>query len=186
MNIIFLDRDGVINAHPGDGKYVTSVAEFKLLPNTGKALKKLIDAGYVLCVISNQAGVSKKLYTQQDLNLITQTMASALQKEGVVFAGIFYCTHRSEDNCECRKPKAGLVLKAIAQLHKPDDPINMSRSYFIGDTMRDMETAKVVGLKTILVFTGHEKPHNKPSWTIYPDFTAENLTEACTIILKHV
>lgn len=184
MNIIFLDRDGVINTHPGDGEYVRSVRDFTLLPHTGAALKKLTDAGYMLCVISNQAGVAKGLYTSRELDRITRAMKDALEKDGVTLAGVFYCTHRSEENCTCRKPKAGLVLQAIAQLTSPDDPIDKSQSYFIGDTMRDIETAAVAGLTSILVFTGHEKQENKSSWTIQPDYTAENLREAADIILN--
>ncbi len=184
MKIIFLDRDGVINTHPGDGEYVKSLSEFTLLPDVGIALKKLLDAGYLLCIISNQAGVAKGLYSLKELNRITQAMEEALKEYGVTFAGIFYCPHRTEDACECRKPKNGLILKALAHLQRDNDPIDYSLSYLIGDTMRDMETAQNSGLKTILVFTGHEKPHRKPYWTIQPDYTAENLLHAADIILQ--
>ena len=88
-----MDRDGVINKYPGDSNYVTRVEEFKLLPNVKPALEKLTAAGFKMFIVSNQAGVSKGLYTQQNLEAIDKRMIEKLG-EKVKFSGILYCVHR--------------------------------------------------------------------------------------------
>jgi D-glycero-D-manno-heptose 1,7-bisphosphate phosphatase len=183
MNAVFLDRDGVINKYPGDREYVKSWEEFHFLLGVKSALKKLKEEGFALFVISNQAGVSKGIFSQTNLNLITRNMLKELKAGGINIDGVYYCTHKPDDNCACRKPKTGLIEMAIANLKGGD--ISLSGSYFIGDTIRDMETGKAAGLKTILVFSGKEKPENKDNWNVLPDFTASGLTEAAYIILHH-
>jgi histidinol-phosphate phosphatase family protein len=183
MKTIFLDRDGVINKYPGDYKYVKSWKEFRFLPKVKSALKKLTERGFKIFIISNQAGVSKGLYSQGKLELITKNMLKELG-EKIKISGVYYCTHKPEDNCSCRKPKTGLLDLAITKLKSQGAQIKLDNSYFIGDTIRDIETGKKAGLKTILVFSGKEKPENKNTWHILPDFTACDLSEAVNIILK--
>ncbi len=182
--MVFLDRDGVINEYPGDFKYVTSLEQFRLLPGVGLALRKLNDLGFKLHVISNQAGVGKGEYPQKTLDLITQNMLEGLKKYGVDISGVYYCTHRPEDNCSCRKPKAGMIHTVIEQVKSKGGKLDIEESFFIGDTMRDIETGKSAGLKTILVFSGKEKPENKSNWQQVPDFTARDLSEAVDIIIN--
>jgi D-glycero-D-manno-heptose 1,7-bisphosphate phosphatase len=184
MKVIFLDRDGVINKYPGDFQYVKSRDEFNFLPQAVTALKKLNAAGYKLCVISNQAGVAKKIYSQEELDAITAKMLAGTRSAGVEITGVFYCTHLPDDNCACRKPKAGLVHKAIAELKKLGEEMDPAQSYFIGDSEMDVQTGKSVGLKTILVFSGREKPENRSRWKYLPDFIAADLHEAAEIIIK--
>jgi D-glycero-D-manno-heptose 1,7-bisphosphate phosphatase len=177
MKAIFLDRDGVINRYPGDTKYVTSWEEFRFLPNAKKALALLTGKKYPIFVISNQAGVSKGIYSQDTLNDITNRMLKALEKSGARIDSVYYCTHRDEDNCSCRKPKAGLVKLAVKGKR-----INLKNSFFIGDTIRDVRTAKAAGCKSILVFSGKENPSNQDNWQTRPDFTFKNLCEATKFI----
>jgi histidinol-phosphate phosphatase family protein len=184
MKLIFLDRDGVINKYPGDADYVKSWQEFQFLPNAKSGLKELNAAGFQIFVVSNQAGVSKGSYSQEDLEEITVNMLKELEKDGIFITGVHYCTHRDEDNCPCRKPKTGLVDMVLDQLKEEGIPPQMDESFFIGDTTRDIETGKRCGLKTILVFSGKENPENKKSWLLQPDFTASDLLEAARIILK--
>ena len=184
MKVIFLDRDGVINKYPGDSDYVKSWDEFHFLPKVKSALKKLNDEGFKIFIVSNQAGISKGIYSNEALNLITQNMLKELSKHNVDIAGVYYCMHRPEDNCSCRKPKTGLVDMAINKFKDQGLEIQFKDSYFIGDTIRDIETGKSAGLKTILVFSGKEKPENKNKWNILPDFTAQDLSEAVDSILK--
>jgi histidinol-phosphate phosphatase family protein len=184
MKIIFLDRDGVINRYPGDRDYVKSWEEFHFLPQAKSALKRLYDNGFKIFIISNQAGVSKGIYSQENLDLITKNMLRELEGSGVVIAGVNYCTHRNEDNCSCRKPKTGLIEKAVAALGKKKADIEFGNSYFIGDTLRDVEAGKGAGLETILVFSGKEKPQNQQNWNILPDYTAAGLQEAVDIVLN--
>lgn len=184
VKAVFLDRDGVINEYPGDLKYVTAWSEFHFLPGAQAALKKLSDSGYKIFIISNQAGVSKGVYSQENLDLITHNMLEDLKKHEVVISGVYYCTHRPEDNCSCRKPKAGLVEVAVAKLKTEGLNVELPESYLAGDTIRDIETGKAAGLKTILVFSGKEKLENKNNWSSLPDFIAQDLFEAVNIILK--
>lgn len=184
MKVAFLDRDGVINEYPGDFQYVTHWDNFRFLPNVKPALKKLNQSGFKIFVVSNQAGVSKGVYSQENLDLITSNMLKELKKEDIRIEQVFYCIHRPEDNCNCRKPKTGNVEAAIAKLEKEGFIINKSKSFFIGDTIRDIETGKAAGLNTILIFSGKEKPENENNWLIPPDFTAHDLTEAVEIITR--
>lgn len=172
-----MDRDGVINKYPGDSDYVKSWREFKFLPRVKPALKKLSDAGFKIFIISNQAGVGKGIYSQKNLDLITEKMLEELCRHNIRIAGIYYCIHRLEDNCSCRKPRIGLVNKATAKIRNKGR-IWRAQSYFIGDTIRDVETGKNAGLKTILVFSGKEKPENRNNWKAFPDFTALDLFAA--------
>lgn len=184
MRVVFLDRDGVINEYPGDFEYVKSWSEFHFLPEVKPALKRLDDRGFKIFIISNQAGVLKGIYPQKELDLITKNMLQELSKYGIDIAGVYYCIHRQEDNCACRKPKTGLVDMAITKLKEEGPKIELSKSYFIGDTIRDIETGKAAGLKTILVFSGKEKPENKNNWQIKPDFTARDLAGAVDLVLN--
>lgn len=186
MKVIFLDRDGVINRYPGNFEYVKSWEEFKFLPGVKPALIRLLVAGFKLFVISNQAGVSKGAYSQATLDKITRNMTDELSRDGVLFDGIYYCTHLAQDNCDCRKPKAGLVKKAIAKLKNDGVIIDIPESYFIGDSIKDVEAGKSVGLRTILVFSGREKPENRDSWDLLPDFTASDLSDAADLIIKNL
>jgi len=184
MRAIFLDRDGVINKYPGDRDYVKSWGEFEFLPGVKSALKKLCEKGFAVYVISNQAGVSKGIYSQGTLDLITVNMLEELDKEGIEISGVYYCTHRSQDNCSCRKPKTGMIEQAVKDALKKGLNIEISKSFFVGDTIRDIQAGKTAGLKTILVFSGKEQPQNKASWEALPDFTASDLTEAAQTIIK--
>ncbi|MFA6383850.1 MAG: HAD family hydrolase [Candidatus Omnitrophota bacterium] len=182
VSVVFLDRDGVINEYPGHYKYVESVAEFHLLPKVREALLRLISGGYRLFIISNQAGVGKGLYSQQTLDDITSAMRRQLGND-VVFDGIFYCTHRPDANCACRKPKTAFIDTAIAQLEKAGLEVDKARSFFVGDSVIDMEIGKAAGLRTIMVFSGRESPDNQKAWTTRPDSTAADLFQAVDRIL---
>jgi len=184
MKIIFLDRDGVLNKYPGDSDYVKSWSEFHFLPKVKASLKRLNDKGFKIFIISNQAGVAKGIYSQESLDLITQNMLKELNGYNINIAGVYYCTHREADSCSCRKPKTGLIDLAVAKIKDEGLEPQLNQSYFIGDTIRDIETGKAAGLVTILVFSGKEKPDNKDKWAILPDYTAQNLSRAVDLILN--
>jgi len=182
MKVIFLDRDGVINKYPGDTKYVTDWAEFEFLPDALESISKLTENDFKIFIISNQAGVSKGIYNQQKLDEITSNMLKEVEKKSGKIQRVLYCIHKDEDNCYCRKPKTGLIKKAIDSLGLKR--FNFNYSYFIGDSMRDIKTGRTAGCKTILVFSGKEKKENKDNWEIKPDYEATNLLEAVNIILN--
>jgi histidinol-phosphate phosphatase family protein len=174
---VFLDRDGVINRYPGDTKYVTCWKEFKFLPNVKKAVALLNTKHYPVFVVSNQAGVSKGTYTQDTLNAITKKMLNAFKKSNAKIKAVYYCIHRNEDNCSCRKPKTGLLKLALK-----GNSILLKRSFFIGDTIRDVNTAKATGCKSILVLSGKEKLSNRNNWQTQPDFIFKDLYGAAEFI----
>ncbi len=175
--IVFLDRDGVINEYPGDYNYVTSLDGFKILPGVKESLGLLFDAGFELFVVSNQAGVAKGLYSYETLHSMNEALHKYLG-EKIKFTGIYYCTHLPQENCDCRKPKTGSIKKAEDLVIKKYGAWDKDNSFFIGDSMIDIETAKASGIKSILVFSGREKANNKNNWNVNPDFTAANLLEA--------
>lgn len=181
MRVIFLDRDGVINRYPGDREYVTSWRKFYFLPGVLKAIRILTDNQYKIFIISNQAGISKGLYTKKTLDQMTRNMLKKIKKENGEIERVFYCIHRTEDNCSCRKPKTGLIKKALGRLNKK---ISSNNTYFIGDSIRDVKTGKRAHLKTILVLSGKETLKNKNTWSIKPDYVTKNLLEATKIILN--
>lgn len=182
MKIIFLDRDGVINKYPGDRNYVTSLRGFRFIKGVKKSLRRLSEAGYTMFVISNQAGVSKGLYSRQALDEITSNMLKKLSAEKAYIQGVYYCIHREEDNCACRKPRTGLIERALLEHNIPKKSIQ--RSYFIGDTQKDVQAGKKFGCQTIMVFSGKEKPANQKDWDLQPDFTAKDVSQAADIILN--
>ena len=179
MKAIFLDRDGVINRYPGDKEYVTAWKDFKFLPGVKSAIARLHRNRFHIFVISNQAGVGRGLYSKKSLDLITANMQKAIALSGGKIDAAYYCTHTKEDNCPCRKPKPGLIKMA-----SKDNPINIKNSFFIGDTIRDVKTAKRAGCKSILLLSGKEKLANRKNWETQPDFVFINLLEAADFILK--
>ena len=177
---VFLDRDGVINKYPGDKLYVTRLTLFEFLPQAKQGIALLTKAGFKIFVISNQAGVGKGVYSRKELDRITAYMMSKVEKAGGMLNAVHYCTHRPNQNCSCRKPKSGLVKLAFAR-HKN---INLKKSFFVGDTIRDILTAKSAKLQSILVFSGKEKLKNRKDWVVEPDYLSKNLFQAAKLILK--
>lgn len=179
MKAVFLDRDGVINRYPGDKKYVSNLKEFRFLPRVKKALALLRKNAYSVFIISNQAGVGKGLYSQKTLDTITQHMCQAVEASAGRITKVYYCTHRQEKNCACRKPKPGMIALAKKEYH-----LNLSKVFFIGDTIRDVVTANAAGCPSILVFSGKEKLANRPNWEVRPDYWFKDLYSAVKFILK--
>ena len=180
MKVVFLDRDGVINEYPGHGKYVTNHRNFSFIPGSIEGIKKLKNKGFKVFVVSNQAGVSKGLYSQKDLDEITKKMVKGLKGKGIGVDGVYYCTHSDEDNCACRKPKTGLLEKAIE-----DSTLKTKLTFFVGDSFKDMEAARSFGAKTILVLSGKEKISNRNNWEFEPDYVFDNLLLAAYYLCSH-
>ncbi|MFH1479062.1 MAG: D-glycero-beta-D-manno-heptose 1,7-bisphosphate 7-phosphatase [Candidatus Omnitrophota bacterium] len=179
MKAIFLDRDGVINIDPGKGDYIKSWEEFKFFPGSIEAIKKLNRAGYKIFVISNQAGVSKGLYSKTALDEITSNMLKEVRDQGGEISSVHYCIHLPEEGCSCRKPKTGLIEKATKGLD-----IDFENTYLIGDSRLDVGAGKNVGCKTILLLTGKEDPEDIKDWEMQPDSIKDNLKEAVEWLLE--
>lgn len=156
MVTIFLDRDGVINRNRED--YVKSWEEFEFLPNSLKALRLLTTAGYQLIVITNQACINKELISSDILDAIHRQMVIEIENAGGRVRAIYYCPHRGDEGCDCRKPRPGMLIQAASE-----HAIDLSSAYFIGDSMRDIAAGQQVGCRTCLVLTGHgTQLHQKP------------------------
>ncbi len=133
---IFLDRDGTINV---EKYYLYKIEDFEFLPGVVEALKKLQDAGYLLIIITNQSGIGRGYYTENDFKKLNDWMVLTLKEQGVTISAVYYCPHLSDANilkyrvdCECRKPKLGMYQQAIK-----DFDVDLSRSFAIGDKIRD-------------------------------------------------
>lgn len=138
---IFLDRDGVINFDPGD--YTYHVSEFKLNDGIIENLKTFYDNGFLLILITNQGGISKKLYSHKDVEEIHKYLADELAKAGVKLTEIYYCPHHSiNEKCLCRKPSSLMIEKALARFN-----IDPKKSFMLGDKMRDVECGEKAGVK---------------------------------------
>ncbi|MDP8211902.1 MAG: HAD-IIIA family hydrolase [Candidatus Zapsychrus exili] len=180
MKYVFLDRDGVINEFPGNGKYVTKVKDFHFIPGVLDALKILTDRGFKIFVISNQAGVSRGIYSKLKLNQITKKMVNGAKKAGAKIQKVQYCIHKSDDLCDCRKPGTGSIERAMASVGKHID--DAEDSFFVGDTKSDILTGYNAKLRTIFVLTGRAKRHHVRKWGIKPDFIMEDLYQATQLI----
>lgn len=182
MKVAFLDRDGVINEFPGNGLYVTKVKDFHFIPRSLAALKRLTDAGYHIFVISNQAGVGKGIYSLRKLEQITEHMLRHVRDYGARIDEVLYCTCKSSDACNCRKPRIGNVLKALESIDKSID--DAGHTYFVGDTESDIKAGKNAGCQTIFALSGREDCEYMKRWDVRPDHIAEDLYDAVNIILK--
>ena len=143
---IFLDRDGVINNDTGH-YYIYKPEDFKINNGIINLLKKFQKENYFLIIISNQGGISKGIYSKEDVKKVHEYLKIILAKNDVFLKEIYYCPHHDTiENCICRKPNSLLLEKAIARFN-----IDIQLSYFIGDSERDIIAGKKVGLKTIKI-----------------------------------
>ena len=174
VKVVLLDRDGLINVErPG---YVKTPGELDVFPFATAALERLRSAGYLLYVVSNQSGVGRGLMTGADLKEVTAKLVSAAGP----FDGIYYCIHKPDDGCDCRKPRPGLLRRALADA-EARGPI--TEAWMIGDTERDIKAAAPVGCRTILVKSGSGIPADPGDLETPPDHVARDLAGAVEIIL---
>ena len=141
---IFLDRDGVINEERKD--YVKNINEFKIFDYVSAAINLLKENNFLVILITNQSAINRGLITTQTLNQIHDYLQDYLRKSNTKLDAIYFCPHRPNENCWCRKPKPGLILKAAK-----DFDIDLTKSWMIGDNQSDLESAKQVGCNSFLV-----------------------------------
>lgn len=147
MRAIFLDRDGVICENRSD--HVKSWREFKFLPEVKRSLAVLSQLNLPIVVVTNQAAVGRGLMATELLEDIHQRMVAEITAHGGRIDRVIYCPHRPEDECNCRKPKPGMLLQAAAEMD-----LDLSGSYLIGDAATDVQAGQQVGCHNILVLTG--------------------------------
>jgi len=173
-----LDRDGTILDELG---YLNHASRFRMLPGVAGAIARLNESGYPVIVVSNQSGVGRGYFPENVVTEVNGLMERELAKEAAKLTAIYYCPHASAEECDCRKPKPGMVKRA-AKEHSLD----LVRSYFVGDRRSDIELGHSVGGKSILVRTGYgegEFVWHVGDWAEKPDFVAADLTEAVGWIL---
>ncbi len=141
---VFFDRDGVINKERKD--YVKTVAELEIFSNIVEPIKRFRNAGFLIIVITNQSAINRGLTTDEEINQIHTTIQNFLRKNGTMVDKFYYCPHRPDENCICRKPKSGLFLMAATQMN-----IDLKSSWMIGDNDSDLQAATVAGCKSIKI-----------------------------------
>ncbi|MDH5777772.1 MAG: D-glycero-beta-D-manno-heptose 1,7-bisphosphate 7-phosphatase [Gammaproteobacteria bacterium] len=147
MKLIILDRDGVINQDSDN--FIKSPEEFIPLTGSLEAITRLHHAGYLIAVATNQSGIARGLYDIETLNLMHEKLHRMLQALGGRIDAIFFCPHGPEDNCECRKPKPGMLNDIQARFN-----VDLNDVSVVGDSLRDLQAAQAVGAKPVLVRTG--------------------------------
>lgn len=170
---VFLDRDGVLNLPlVRDGKPYppATLKETQIPDDAPSSLSRLKECGFLLLVVTNQPDVRRGTATVEQVEEIHEFLASRLPLDG-----FFICYHDDRDNCSCRKPKPGLLLKAAAQHH-----IDLPGSYLIGDRWRDMDAGSAAGCRTILI----DYHYDERASSSRPDSVVPNLSEAADWILK--
>ena len=192
MKAIFLDRDGVINEliyyqEQGIVDSPFTVEQFRLLPVVGEAIKRLHAMDYKVILVSNQPGIAKGSLSEEAFEEIRNRMKEELAKEGAFLDGEYYCFHHPEAkvdklkaNCECRKPKPGLLVQAAQ-----DMDIDLPQSWMIGDNLTDIKAGKGAGCRTILLGRVKcELCRLMDEEDARPDAITSNLGKAAQIILK--
>lgn len=145
---VILDRDGVIN-HDSDD-YIKTPEEWRALEGSLEAIARLTRAGFEIAVVTNQSGIGRGLLSEATLQQIHARMLAAIEAAGGRVAGIYYCPHRPQEGCGCRKPATGLLVRLKAELGFP-----LTHTPLIGDKASDVELARRVGARPILVRTGY-------------------------------
>jgi D-glycero-D-manno-heptose 1,7-bisphosphate phosphatase len=159
---VFLDRDGTINEEVG---YLSDLDRLVIYPCAAAAVKLINESGMKTVVITNQAGVARGYFGEELVREIHDKISTTLARAGAFIDKFYYCPHHPTEGkgiyrttCTCRKPEPGMLLQAAEELD-----IDLARSYLIGDTLRDIETAAKVGTKGILVRTGYGGKANDPA-----------------------
>ena len=174
VSAVFLDRDGVINVDSG---YVGDWGSFVFLPGVIEAMRTLCEAGYALVIVTNQSGIARGFYAEDDFHVLTERMCKELSQHGVSIAGVYFCPHLPEAAlphyrkiCECRKPRPGLIHRAVEELD-----IDLERSALVGDKNSDMQAALAAGIpRRYQVISGEP----------YENCTAvDDLPDACRALL---
>jgi D-glycero-D-manno-heptose 1,7-bisphosphate phosphatase len=182
---VFMDRDGTISEEVG---YINHPSRFRLFPFSAAAIKTLNENGWLAIVITNQAGVARGYFSEQMIEIVHADMTKQVADADARIDAIYYCAHHPSVgeppyrfDCDCRKPKPGLIKRAAEDLS-----VDLAGSWMIGDRYSDVELARNAGVKSMLVMSGYgrgEWEHQRSSWTVQPDLVAENLLEAVRVIV---
>lgn len=176
---VFLDRDGVINENRTD--HVKSWDEFRFLPGSKEAIKRLTRSGIMVFVITNQAIVNRGMVSNEVVDEINLRMMDEIRRYGGRVEAVAYCPHRPEERCRCRKPSPGLILDLAR-----DYSLDLMDTVVIGDALTDIEAAMAAGCRGILVMTGRGREQRKIAEATGRNgfIVADDLNAAVDILLK--
>lgn len=177
---VFLDRDGVINRDSPD--YIKHWGEFEFLPDSAKAVRKLTEKGFSIILVTNQSGIGRGIIAPENLEDMHRRMREELREKGGEIQDIFFCPHRPDENCACRKPAPGLIRQAQKKYG-----IRLSDTWMIGDSAKDIECAINAGCgHHVLVQTGNGTDAEKilAEKGIRPAYVEKNLLAAAERIIS--
>ena len=172
---ICFDRDGTINK---EVKYLSKPEDVELYPEVIPALKRLNVAGYGIIVVTNQSGIGRGYYTEEDMHLVNARISNILLEQGVTIEKFYFCPHTPSDGCRCRKPLNGMLSDASVEFGFPKDEITV-----VGDKICDVELGQSFGGSGVLVRTGHGCEVDLNKEVVEPDYVCEDLLEAVDWIL---
>ena len=183
---VFIDRDGTISEEVG---YVNHVSRYRVFPFAAEAIRTLTDAGWLAILVTNQAGVARGYFKEEVIGAVHALLGAELERGGARLDAVYYCPHHPTVgeppyrlDCDCRKPRPGLVRRAAGELN-----VDLPASWMVGDRYGDTELARNAGVRSALVLTGYgrgELEHQSHDWAHRPDLVAENLLEAATEIVR--
>ena len=180
QRVVFLDRDGVINRDSPD--CIKRVEEFEFLPGSMEELRHLAECGFSPIVVTNQSGLHRGLFSPETLAEIHRRMCAAVQAHGGFIRDILVCPHLPAEECECRKPRPGLLTAARSR-----HGIDFATAVMVGDSVKDIECARNAGVRrAVLVRTGNggEAERALSARNLCPDFVANDLREAALWITQ--
>jgi D-glycero-D-manno-heptose 1,7-bisphosphate phosphatase len=177
---VFLDRDGTIGEEMG---YVNHIDRFQIFPFAAEAIRRLNQAEIPVIVVTNQSGIARNIFPESLVHEVHKKMVSELAAGGAWIDGIYYCPHKSEDVCDCRKPNPGMLERAARE-----HTLDLAASWVVGDRYGDLEMGFAAGARGILVMTGYgrgEYEFHRATWPRQPDVLAENLRDAVRCIVQN-
>ena len=183
---VFIDRDGTISEEVG---YVNHPARFRVFPYSAEAIRKLNDNNWLAILVTNQAGVARGYFSEDVITTVHDQLNKQLATQNARLDAIYYCAHHPTVgeppyrlDCDCRKPKAGLINQATT-----DFEIDLKSSWMVGDRYSDIELARNAGLRSAFVLSGYgrgEWEYQRSAWKLEPDLVCEDLLEAIQSILS--
>jgi D-glycero-D-manno-heptose 1,7-bisphosphate phosphatase len=185
---IFLDRDGTVTDEVG---YINHASRAKIYPFAAEAMRMLKSTGFPVIIVTNQSGVGRGYFTEEIVGQVHRMVQDHLEAAGTSIDAYYHCPHhpaavveKYRQECRCRKPGTGMPEAAAEKFG-----IDLSRSWVVGDTYRDMQMGFAIGARTILLMTGYgrgEYEYRRGEWPRLPDLIAENLREAAKLILQEL
>ncbi|HKT13736.1 MAG TPA: HAD family hydrolase [Terriglobia bacterium] len=185
---IFLDRDGTVTDEVG---YINHISRAKVYPFAAEAVRMLKSTGFPVIIVTNQSGVGRGYFTEEIVSQVHLMVEETLRAAGTSIDAYYYCPHHPSatvkgyrQECGCRKPGTGMPEEAAERFG-----IDLSRSYVVGDTYRDMKMGFAIGARTVMLMTGYgrgEYEYRREQWFRMPDLIAENLLDAAKLIVQEL